>query len=173
MNLPQTTYQNAPSVALIGMVSERHPYTKFSKSAKGSIIVGTFVQLTGDAEGGIGSVNPGQVQAIADGTTSLLGTMVAVFDAARSPQAETVSNDAAAGCYADKDDIACLEDGCVWMWTENAATQGDSVYVRCTGSGTHVNGQVHDGAAANFVQHPTAIFMSSTTGAGLVLVKIK
>lgn len=104
--------------------------------------------------------------------TGVLG--VSVFEAARSPYAAPgTAYDSGGGDYAAKDDVAVLRRGRIWMWTENAATQGNPVYVRCTAASGKPNGQVRDGTTTNFVQHPTAVFMTSTSGAGLVLVEVK
>lgn len=165
MQIPQTTYNEFPVASVIGMVSANGPKSVESRQAETAITVGTFV-LMGTADD--------QAKAIPDATAALGNCLgVAKYDAARSPYATTPANDAGAGSYAIGDDVDVLRKGKVWVWTENAATKGNPVYVRCTASGNSINGQARDGTATNFVQHPTAVFMTSTGGAGLVLVEVK
>ena len=167
MQIPQTSYNEFPATMLIGQVTENNLRQKKSAFALAAITVGTFV-LTGTADD--------QCKAIPDATAALgLGTClgVAAYDAARSPYSTAISNDAGAGQYLAGDDVPVLRNGEIVMWSENACTKGNPVYVRTTASGTSINGQVRDGAATSFVLHPTATFASSTTAAGLAKVEVK
>jgi hypothetical protein len=153
MQIPQTTYNNVPAEAYNG----------------------TFC-LMGPAAPAAAGVGPGQCQLIPDGTlvdalSELAG--VAVMDLARSPFSGTSNTASGSGQYQVGDDVPCQRRGRVWMYSENAVTAGDPVYVRTTAASTNVTGQVRDGAAGSFVLHPTAVFMNTTTGAGIALVEIK
>lgn len=168
MQIPQTTYNEFPAAAINGMVTEQYPgKLKLSRFALAAITVGTFV-LQGTADD--------QCKAIPDATASLgLGTClgVATFDTARSPYSTAIATDSGSGQYLAGDDVPVLRKGEVTIWCESACTAGNPVYVRTTGAGTSVNGQVRDGAATNFVLHPTAVFMSSLAAAGLAKVEVK
>lgn len=173
MNLPQTTYNDVPGVAKLGMVDQCADEDKLSRIASGALPFGVFVLA--DAAAGATGVSPGTCKAIPDSTASLAACIgVAVFEAARSPyNVPGTAYDSGGGDYAAKDDVAVLHKGRIWMWTEAAATEGNPVYVRCTAAAGKPNGQVTDGVTTNFVKHPTAVFAGSTSGAGLVLVEVK
>lgn len=173
MSLPQTTYNTVPSVAGLGMVDQCSDEDKISRIASAAMPYGVFVfQGTAPAATGL---SPGKVSSIVDAKADMVGVLgVSVYEAGRSPYtAPAVAYDSGGADYAAGDDVAILRRGRVWMWTENAATQGNPVYVRCTAASGKPNGQVRDGTATNFVAHGTAVFMSSTTAAGLVLVEVK
>lgn len=164
MQIPQTTYNEFPAAAQNGMISKNGPSKKLSRFASGAITVGTFVLGTADDV----------VEAIPDATASLARVPgVAALDTARSPYSTAIATDSGSGQYSDGDDVKVLHSGCIHMWCEGTATEGNDVYVRCTAASTSVNGQVKDGAATNFVKHPTAKFAASRTGAGIVLVEVK
>lgn len=171
MNIPQTTYNEFPAALVNGMVTENGPRKKVSRSAQTAMTVGTFCLFGTDGPSG---PNPGQAKAIPDGTASLaLALGVVVFDSARSPYSTAIATSSGSGQYAIGETVPVLRQGEIAVYAENAVTQGNPVYVRCTAAGTDVNGQVRDGAAANFVLHPTATFQSSTTAAGLALIEVK
>lgn len=173
MSLPQTTYSDVPSEAILGKVDQCTDEDKLSRLASAELPVGVFVLM--DAAPGSTGVSPGTVKPIPDGTAAMTGVLgVSIFEAARSPYtAPAVAYDSGGADYLAKDDVAVLRRGRIWMWTEAAATEGNPAFVRCTAAAGKPNGQVRDGAAVNFVQHPTAVFMTTTAGAGLVLVEVK
>lgn len=173
MSLPQTSYSNVPSEALLGKVDQCSDEDKISRVASEALPYGVFV-FQNAAPGSTG-LSPGTVKKIVDAKADMVGILgVSVYEAARSPYtAPGTAYDSGGADYASGEDVAILRRGRIWMWTENAATQGNAVYVRCTAASGKPNGQVRDGTAANFVAHGTAVFMTSTSGAGLVLVEVK
>jgi hypothetical protein len=165
----QTTYSNAPAVAINGLVTECQPYDKISRQAKGAVKVGTLVLLGDDAPSG---VNPGQCKAIPDATASVVNAAgIVVYDAAREPYTNGVAP--AQNQYSDKDMVPLMRKGRIWVYVENAVTQGNPVYVRITAAGTDVTGQFRDGAVANFIAFPNAVFLTSTAGSGLAEIEVK
>lgn len=175
MNIPQTTYSNSPAEALNGKADQCSAEDIISRIAENAVPVGGFVLMGTNAPGTSG-VSPGGCKIIPDGT--LVGALselagVALLDLVRSPFGGTANTDSGSGQYAAGDDVPCMRRGRCWMYSENAVTAGNPVYVRTTASGTHVTGQIRDGATTNFVLHPTAVFMSTTSGAGIALVEVK
>lgn len=175
MNIPQTTYPIVPVQALNGNIDECRYEDIISRIAENAVAVGTFVMMGVNAPGATG-VSPGGCKIIPDGTlvgglTALAG--VASNYMARSPFGGTANTSSGSGQYAAGDDVACARRGRVWMYSENAVTQGNPVYVRVTAAGIAVTGQVRDGAVANFVLHPTAVFVNTTAAAGIAFVEIK
>jgi len=175
MNIPQTTYPIVPAEAVNGKADQCQFEDIISRTALNAVPVGGFC-LMGTAAPGSSGVADGQCKIIPDGTlvgalTQLAG--VALMDFARSPFGGTANTDSGSGQFAAGDDVQCMRRGRCWMYAEGAVTAGNPVYVRVTASGTSVTGQVKDGAAANFVLHPTAVFMTTTAGSGIALVEIK
>jgi hypothetical protein len=175
MNIPQTTYPTVPTEALNGAADQSLNEDIISRTAENAVPVGGFVML-GTAAPGTTGVSPGQCKIIPDGT--LVGALsalagVALLDMARSPFGGTANTSSGSGQYAAGDSVPCMRRGRCWMYSETAVTQGNPVYVRVTAAGVAVTGQVRDGAAANFVLHPTAVFLSTTGAAGIALVEVK
>lgn len=70
--------------------------------------------------------------------------------------------------------FSVLQDGEAWVWAEEAVDPTDQVFVRHTASGNEKPGNFRqDADTANAAQLKGAKFMSTTTGAGLVKVRIK
>jgi hypothetical protein len=171
MQIPQTTYNDLHVALKNGQQSESALNEKWSRIAKNAITLGTFCLL---GDNGPAGASPGQCKAIPDATASLGGnTAVALYDAARSPLSTAIATASGSGQYVAGDDVPLLRKGECGMYSEAAWTQGNPVYVRTTAAGSNVNGQVRDGAAANFVLHPTAVFANNGTGAGVALVEVK
>lgn len=167
MQFPQTTYNEFPATAKNGMVSKNGPKKTESKWAKGFVTVGTFALMNLDSDD--------QCKAIPDATAAFTGLRLGAVtrDSSRSPYSAATTTSGAGGQYADGESVPLLTKGNLQMYSENAATAGHPVFVRCTAAGADVTGQIRDGAAANFVQHPTAVFAQTTSGAGPVNVEVK
>lgn len=175
VTIPQTSYTNAPVEAYNGKADQCMAEDIISRLAENAVPVGGFVML-GTAAPSATGLSPGQCKIIPDGTvvgslTALAG--VALLDMARSPLGGTANTQSGSGQYAANDDVPCMRRGRCWMYSETAVTQGNPVYVRVTAASTAVTGQIRDGAAANFVLHPTAVFMNTTGAAGIALVEVK
>lgn len=166
MQIPQTTYNEFPAAAKNGMRSKNGPERVESRFASGAVTVGTFAIMNEPADN--------QAKAIPDATASFANLLLALalMNPNRSPLSTATATDAGTGQYSDGDDLDLMSEGEAFGYCENAATAGHPVFVRCTAAGSSVNGQLRDGAAANFVQHPTAVFKTTTAGAGLVKVKV-
>lgn len=175
MNIPQTSYPLVPVEGINGGIDQCQFEDIASRIAENAVAVGTFV-LMGTNAPGITGVSPGGCKIIPDGTVvgglSALAGMAAV-DLVRSPYGGTANTSSGSGQYAAGDDVKCLRRGRGWMYSESAATAGNPVFVRVTAAGVAVTGQIRDGAATNFVQHPTAVFMSTIAAAGIALVEVK
>lgn len=175
MNIPQTTYPIVPGESFNGAVDQCQYEDRISRIAESLVAVGAF-QFMGTNPPGATGVSPGGVKLIPDGTVvgsvgSFIG--VAVMDMARSPFLGTANTSSGSGQYQIGDDVPLIRRGRIWMYSETAYTQGNPVYVRVTAAGIAVTGQIRDGAAANFVLHPTAIFMNTSAAPGIGLVEIK
>jgi hypothetical protein len=175
VNIPQTTYPIVPVEGFNGKADQCQFEDIVSRTAESLIAVGAF-QYMGTNPPGAAGVSNGGVKLIPDGTVvgsiaSLIG--VAMMDFARSPFLGTANTSSGTGQYQIGDDVPLMRRGRCWMYSETAVTQGDPVYVRVTAAGVAVTGQVRDGATANFVLHPTAVFMNTTSAAGIALVEIK
>lgn len=175
MQIPQTTYNLVPAEGYNGKTDQCAAEDIISRVALNAITIGTFCLMGTDAPQAAG-VGPGQCQLIPDGT--VVGSLsqlagVAIMDLARSPFSGTANSAGGSGQYAAKDDVPCQRRGRVWMYAEGAVTAGNPVYVRVTAASTNLTGQVKDGAASNFVLHPTAVFMTTTSASGIALVEIK
>jgi hypothetical protein len=166
MQIPQTTYNEFPPALQNGIGSKNGPKNDESRFADGAVTVGTFAMLDRAADG--------QCQAIPDATADFNSVALGAVlnDRSRSPFDVSTTTSGGAGQYKDGESVALRTLGKLGMYSENAATAGHDVYVRCTAAGADVNGQIRDGAAADFVKHPTAKFAASSAGAGVVLVKV-
>jgi hypothetical protein len=166
MQIPQTTYNEFPATAKNGMPTKNGPERKESRFASNFVTVGAFAIMNLPADS--------QCKAIPDATATFANLLLAVAldNPNRSPFSSANATSGGGGQYADGDDVLLMSQGELSMYAENACTAGHPVFVRCTAAGADVTGQIRDGAAANFVQHPTAVFKSTTAGAGLVKVKV-
>lgn len=166
MQIPQTTYNEFPSALKNGMLTKNGPKRVESRFAKGAVSVGAFCLMNLDSDD--------QCKAIPDATASFAGKLLglALANPNRSPMSTSTATSSGSGQYSDGDDVSLATLGEAGVYCENAATAGNPVFVRCTAAGADVTGQIRDGAAANFVQHPTAVFKSTTSGAGVAKVKV-
>lgn len=164
MQIPQTSYSEFSAALLNGMPTKNGPHKIESRFAHNAVQVGAFCVM---------GPSDDQCQSIASGAASLDGTLLgaAIMLTNRSPYSTAVATDSGSGQYSDGDDVSVMSKGELGMYCENAATEGHPVYVRTTAAGSSVIGQIRDGAAANFVLHPTAKFKSSSSAAGVVKVE--
>jgi len=165
MQIPQTTYNEFPAAGKNGMRTKNGPERIESRMASGAVQVGAFCFMNLPADD--------QCEAIPDSTSSFAGKLLALAleNPNRSPMA-TAASDSGSGQFSDGDDVSLMTQGEAWVYAEGACTAGNPVYVRCLKASNSWTGQVKDGAATNFVQHPTAVFKTTTTGAGLVKIKV-
>jgi len=166
MQIPQTTYNEFSAVLANGQPTKNGPERKESRFAKNAVTVGAFCFMNLPADD--------QCEAIPDATASFAGKLLALAlrNPNRSPMSTSTATSSGSGQFSDGDDVTLMTEGEAGSYCENAATAGNPVFVRCTAAGAAMTGQIRDGAAANFVQHPTAVFKQTTAGAGVVKIKV-
>lgn len=89
---------------------------------------------------------------------------IVTFDASRQPY--TTGN-----ALTDKDPCAVISKGRVWVSVEAAVNAGEPVYVRAVTASSNVPGQF-GAKATNFGQLMDAIYLTTTSGAGLAIVQL-
>lgn len=151
-----TDYSNARPVGVEGLVySAQRDTDRESRAAYAAIPFGRFVCRQDDRRVRL----PAGAGDLAQGL--LLG--VAIYDASKAP-----------GGYAQYDMVSLLHHGKIWMWAEEAVTEGGAVLIRHTANGgLAALGGVRTTANTGAAAAPEGIqFRTSTTAAGLVVVEI-
>lgn len=157
--MPQTVIRDDPAIGFEGQVAYPlktfiDPNSRFVAQA-GGIPWGRFVVRAGD--------QTVKLPAAAGDITATTLTGIAI----RQQFQEYVP-----GGYQDGDPAAVVYNGYVWMLVDGAVVSDAPVYARVAAGGNGL-GSAMAAAGASSVIVPGATFDTSTTGAGLVIVRLR
>jgi hypothetical protein len=145
----QTTYLDNIPVAVAGQIANMVPATLISRNVEDAAGIGFGLAVAQGTE-------DYGCKAFGSGDTAILG--ITVRD--RSLDANTPDE------YADGDTARIMTKGCIWVTASVAVDAGDPVYViPATGAFAKTN-------ASSAVQIAGARWDTSTTGAGLAIVRL-
>lgn len=171
--MSQTSYAEQFTVGQLGQLADQGFTDKVSRYSAAVIPFGRLVAL---------DTNPGKVKLPAAATDILDANSesrpvegIVISTQAIQEQATNTLGVANANvpAYPIGYNFSVLRKGRVWVWAEEAVTPADQVFVRHTAAGNNKPGNFRqDADTANAALLKGARFMSTTTGAGLVLVEI-
>ena len=161
----QTTYPAAPGIARAGQRAFVHDHGHVdSKIASAALGAGKFV---------VRDTVDGKVKLVAATGDVTGGTCgISLFDETKEPVCDA-SFVPQGPEFKAGDSVPVLTEGYVYVYCETACVKGVAPFVRFTANGGLVPGDVrNDADTAKAVQHPTAKFDQTRSGAGLVRIRI-
>lgn len=169
----QTSYAEQLTAAQLGMLGDQGMTDKVSRYSAAVIPFGRVVSF--DTTSGKVKLPAAATDILDANSESRPVEGIVIATQAIEEQATNTLGvaDANVPAYPIGYNFSVLRKGRIWLWAEEAVTVTDQVFVRHTAAGNEKPGNVrNDAATATCALLKGARFMTSTTGAGLVLVEI-
>lgn len=171
--MSQTSYSDELTQAQLGMLSDARENTVVSKYATAAIPFGRLVVR--DAADNKVKLPAAALEILDANSESrpVEGIVIATQAIEEQPTNTLGVADANVPAYPANYPISVMRKGEAWVWSEQAVSPTDRVFVRHTASGNEKPGNFRkDADTANAAQLKGARFASTTTAAGLVKVEI-
>lgn len=171
--MAQITYQETPDVGRLGQLAYAENTKKSTGYSDAVIPFGRLVSYDSAHE----KVKlPAAATDILDANSEsrpVAGIAIATLDIENQDTNTLGVNNANVPAYPISNALPILREGDVWVWAEQAVAKTDQVFVRHTASGVNKPGNFRkDADTANAALLKGAEFVTETTGAGLVVVRL-
>jgi hypothetical protein len=171
--MAQTTYTQSPAVGKLGLLAYAENTKKSTGYSDAVIPYGRLVVYDAANE----KVKlPAAATDILDANSEsrpVIGVVIATQDIENQVANTLGVANANVPAYPIGFALPILRDGDIWVWAEEAVVLTDQVFVRHTASGNNKPGNFRqDADTANAALLNGAKFVTETTGAGLVVVRL-